>query len=298
MRVIPPKGARCQPRPHSRAWPFFNMIAPKDAIEPQSTGSLPNSRPNSRRVYAEGCIHPELRVPMREIALADTKHVCGAVEANDAVRVYDTSGPWGDPDFHGDVERGLPPLRQEWILRRGDVRNTRAGPSLRAIMAIFPTPMRAGEWHERQPRNRERQPRNRERQPRNRERQPRNRERQPLEPLPRLSAAQAAPRERRPPGQPALVRTAGRRHPRDGIHRDPREPGPRAPPLTAFRRPTPRFPLPAASRRRPRAMTPPGSSANSRRNSPTSSPRNSSATRSPGAGRSSRPISITPRPSR
>ena len=45
------------------------MIAPKDAIEPQSTDSLPNSR----RVYLEGRIHPEVRVPMREIALAPTK---------------------------------------------------------------------------------------------------------------------------------------------------------------------------------------------------------------------------------
>jgi len=37
------------------------------------------------------------------------------------VRVYDTSGPWGDPDFHGDVTQGLPPLRAKWIRDRGDV---------------------------------------------------------------------------------------------------------------------------------------------------------------------------------
>ena len=35
--------------------------------------------------------------------------------------VYDTSGPWGDPDFHGDVTQGLPPLRAKWIRERGDV---------------------------------------------------------------------------------------------------------------------------------------------------------------------------------
>src|ERR1700678_2753059 len=93
------------------------MIAPKDAIEPHSTGPLPNSS----RIYAPGEIHPDVRVPMREISLAPTRHPSGAIEPNDPVRVYDTSGPWGDPDFSGDVEQALPPLRAEWILRRGDV---------------------------------------------------------------------------------------------------------------------------------------------------------------------------------
>ena len=36
--------------------------------------------------------------------------------------MYDTSGPWGDPDFHGDVTQGLPPLRAKWIRERGDVK--------------------------------------------------------------------------------------------------------------------------------------------------------------------------------
>src|SRR5207247_2673139 len=40
---------------------------------------------------------------------------------NESVRVYDTSGPWGDPDFHGDVTDGLPPWRTRWIRDRGDV---------------------------------------------------------------------------------------------------------------------------------------------------------------------------------
>jgi len=58
---------------------------------------------------------------MREIALAPTKTFSGELEANEPVRVYDTSGPWGDPAFEGDVERGLPALRREWILHRNDV---------------------------------------------------------------------------------------------------------------------------------------------------------------------------------
>ena len=45
----------------------------------------------------------------------------GEVEVNEPVRVYDTSGPWGDPVFHGDVTQGLPPLRAKWIRERGDV---------------------------------------------------------------------------------------------------------------------------------------------------------------------------------
>src|SRR5712692_7816746 len=45
----------------------------------------------------------------------------GEIEVNEPVRVYDTSGPWSDPDFHGDVQQGLPTLREKWIRWRGDV---------------------------------------------------------------------------------------------------------------------------------------------------------------------------------
>jgi len=58
---------------------------------------------------------------MREIALSETKTFSGRMEVNEPVRVYDCSGPWGDPAFHGTVEEGLPALRREWILQRGDV---------------------------------------------------------------------------------------------------------------------------------------------------------------------------------
>jgi len=93
------------------------MIAPKNSIEPQSTDPLPNSS----RVYVEGSLFPDIRVPLREISLAPTKGFDGKIEPNAPVRVYDTSGPWGDPNFDGDVERGLPALRNDWILKRGDV---------------------------------------------------------------------------------------------------------------------------------------------------------------------------------
>src|SRR4030081_1853838 len=77
--------------------------------------------PNSRKVYVTGKQHVDLRVPFREIALAPTKTMSGQIEVNEPVRVYDTSGPWGDPDFHADVTLGLPPLRAKWIRDRGDV---------------------------------------------------------------------------------------------------------------------------------------------------------------------------------
>jgi len=86
-----------------------------------SVHSVRESLPNSRRVYVSGNLHPDIRVPFREISLAPTKSMSGEIEVNEPVRVYDTSGPWGDPDFHGDVEQGLPPLRAKWIGNRGDV---------------------------------------------------------------------------------------------------------------------------------------------------------------------------------
>ena len=76
--------------------------------------------PPSRRVYLPGS-RADLRVPMREIPLTPTKRPDNSVETNDPVRVYDTSGPWGDPEFHGDVELGLPPVRAAWIRERNDV---------------------------------------------------------------------------------------------------------------------------------------------------------------------------------
>ncbi len=93
------------------------MIASNDSFEPSSREQLPNSK----RIYLNGSIHPEIRVPFREIAQNSTKSINGEVEENFPVRVYDTSGPWGDPDFNGDVTDGLPALREQWILERADV---------------------------------------------------------------------------------------------------------------------------------------------------------------------------------
>ncbi|HEY1049550.1 MAG TPA: phosphomethylpyrimidine synthase ThiC, partial [Prosthecobacter sp.] len=94
------------------------MIAdPKTSFEAHSSEQLPAST----RVYVQGQIHPDVKVPMREITLSPTKAFNGRMEINEPVRVYDTSGPWGDPAYTGTVEEGLPALRKEWILGRQDV---------------------------------------------------------------------------------------------------------------------------------------------------------------------------------
>ncbi len=93
------------------------MIATKDSFEPHSSEQLPNSK----RVYLPGQIHAEVRVPVREIEVGPTKSYTGAIEVNEPVRVYDCSGPWGDPAFTGRAEEGLPALRAPWIAARQDV---------------------------------------------------------------------------------------------------------------------------------------------------------------------------------
>ncbi|HEY3931358.1 MAG TPA: phosphomethylpyrimidine synthase ThiC [Verrucomicrobiae bacterium] len=93
------------------------MIASKDSFEPHSSEQLPNSK----KVFVAGTIHPNVRVPMREIEVDETKSYTGTVEKNAPVRVYDCSGPWGDPNFTGKSDEGLPALRADWILKRGDV---------------------------------------------------------------------------------------------------------------------------------------------------------------------------------
>jgi phosphomethylpyrimidine synthase len=65
---------------------------------------------------------------MREIALSPTRMPNGTEVPNEAVRVYDTSGPWGDPDFHADPTLGLPALREAWIRERGDVQEVEGRP--------------------------------------------------------------------------------------------------------------------------------------------------------------------------
>ncbi len=86
-----------------------------------NSDSLNGRKGCSRRIYVKGKLYPDLSVPMREIDQSPTKLISGEIEANDPIRVYDCSGPWGDPAFDCDVEKGLPPFRDAWIRGRGDV---------------------------------------------------------------------------------------------------------------------------------------------------------------------------------
>jgi phosphomethylpyrimidine synthase len=119
------------------------MIASKNTFEPQSSEPMPQSE----RVYVAGCLHPEIRVPLREVRLSPTRSYTGATEPNPAVRVYDCSGPWGDPAFPGSVEQGLPPLRRPWILARGDVEEvpvpSRKAPAASTVFKGSRVPLRA-----------------------------------------------------------------------------------------------------------------------------------------------------------
>jgi phosphomethylpyrimidine synthase len=75
--------------------------------------------PASNKVYLQGS-RPDVRVPFREITLTPTSGRFGQ-EKNPPLRVYDTSGPYTDSSVGLDLQQGLPPLRRNWILERGDV---------------------------------------------------------------------------------------------------------------------------------------------------------------------------------
>ena len=79
-----------------------------------------SSFPGSRKVYVEGS-RPDIRVPMREIALGSSTNLQGEEEANEPVRVYDTSGLYTDQAQATDIRKGLPANRLAWITERGDV---------------------------------------------------------------------------------------------------------------------------------------------------------------------------------
>jgi len=74
--------------------------------------------PNSRKIYVQGS-RSDISVPMREIKLTDT-HTSEGIEKNPALTVYDTSGPYSDPNVEIDIRKGLSEVRTPWILDRND----------------------------------------------------------------------------------------------------------------------------------------------------------------------------------
>jgi phosphomethylpyrimidine synthase len=93
---------------------------PKDFIKQTTQLSEDVTRPfpNSSKIYVQGS-RPDIRVPMRQIRQADTPASFGA-EQNPAITVYDTSGPYSDPEAKIDLLAGLPDVRTAWIDDRRD----------------------------------------------------------------------------------------------------------------------------------------------------------------------------------
>ena len=93
---------------------------PEDFIEQTAQLSEAVTRPftGSRKIYVEGS-RPDIRVPMREILQSETQATFGA-EENPPIPVYDTSGPFSDPDIEVDLLKGMPDVRTGWIDERQD----------------------------------------------------------------------------------------------------------------------------------------------------------------------------------
>jgi phosphomethylpyrimidine synthase len=88
--------------------------------------------PNSKKVYVKGKLH-NIHVAMREITLSDTKLISGKTEKNQPITVYDTSGVYTDENYQVDVRKGLPRLRENWILDRKDTEQLGAFSSVYGI---------------------------------------------------------------------------------------------------------------------------------------------------------------------
>lgn len=81
------------------------------------------SYPSSEKVYIPGNIHNDIKVAMRRVKLTPTVSIVNGekkIKENSPVYVYDTSGPFSDPNAEIDLKKGLPRLREEWISRRND----------------------------------------------------------------------------------------------------------------------------------------------------------------------------------
>ena len=88
---------------------------------------------NAKKAYVTGS-REDIRVPVREISLAPTEGRFG-FEENAPLRVYDTSGPYTDPNVEIDLDNGLFPTRQQWITERGDVEEIERHPVASIEMA-------------------------------------------------------------------------------------------------------------------------------------------------------------------
>lgn len=94
----------------------------KKDTAPKQNGITRQPFPNSKKVYIPGKMYPQISVAMREIALSDTvDSMTKKRTANEPVTVYDTSGPYTDPNKTINVHEGIEPIRKQWILDRNNV---------------------------------------------------------------------------------------------------------------------------------------------------------------------------------
>lgn len=98
--------------------PALNQII---AQHDEDAKDLTRVLPASKKVYVQGS-RPDIAVPFREISLTDTPTglAQGGLEKNEPILVYDTSGVYTDPNVQIDLNKGLPHVRQNWILERDD----------------------------------------------------------------------------------------------------------------------------------------------------------------------------------
>jgi phosphomethylpyrimidine synthase len=100
-------------------------MSKKEIIPSDKSKITRDAFPGSEKVYVQGKIHTDIQVAMREISLADSKPMFTDGEFkkdnNAPITIYDTSGPYTDPSVEIDVKEGVPRLREDWILNRGDV---------------------------------------------------------------------------------------------------------------------------------------------------------------------------------
>lgn len=103
---------------------------PDKNIKPTEIDFNYKALPGSQKVYRSGLLHPELKVPFREVRLSDTVGADKIATQNKSIQLYDTSGPYTDADVTIDINEGLGELRKPWILRRGDVEELNGSSSL------------------------------------------------------------------------------------------------------------------------------------------------------------------------
>lgn len=77
--------------------------------------------PGSKKIYKKGTINKDIQVPFRQINLSATVDMKGKETPNEPLEVYDTAGPYTDPNVRVDITQGLSELRKPWIMKRNDV---------------------------------------------------------------------------------------------------------------------------------------------------------------------------------